>query len=80
MGFVEGVGPDASFKELALVGNGGVIDTFLFKAPYPMHEHGSEENGLNWDDGHIPYDQIHTVLNEIAVPFDHLYAYGAKKC
>ena len=43
-----------------------------------MHTHGSEENGLIWDDGHIPYDQLHTVLNEIAVPFDHLYAYGDK--
>jgi len=80
MEFVEGIGPEPIVKELALVGNDCVIDTFLFRAPYPMHAHGSEENGLNWYDGHIPYDQLHTVLNEVAAPFDHLYAYGAKKC
>ena len=80
MEFREGRGPEPIIKELALVANGGVIDTFLFRPPYPMHAHGSEENGLNWDDGHIPYDQLHTILREVAAPFDHLYAYGTKKC
>ena len=45
-----------------------------------MHANGSEENGLNWDDGHIPYDQLNRVLNESTAPFDDLYAYGAEKC
>ena len=45
-----------------------------------MHAHGSEENGVNWDDGHISYDQLNRVLNEITAPFDHLYAYGSEKC
>ena len=80
MEFPEGVGPEHIVKELAQVANGGVIQTFLFRSPYPMHAHGSEENGLNWDDGHIPYDQLHTVLNVGATPFDHLYAYKTKKC
>ena len=26
------------------------------------------------------YDQLNRVLNEIAAPFDHLYAYGTEKC
>ena len=72
MEFVEGIGPEPIVKELAQVGDDGAIDTFLFRAPYPMHAHGSEENGLNWDGGHIPCDQLHTVLNEVAARFDHL--------
>ena len=79
MEFLPGIGPEPIIKELALVSD-GVIQTFLFKAPYPMHAHGSEENGLNWDDGHIPYDQLYRVLNEVTAPFDHLYAYGNAKC
>ena len=69
--FLRGIGPEAFFKELALLSD-GVIQTFLFKPPYPMHAHGSEENGVNWDDGHISYDQLNRVLNEITTPFDHL--------
>ena len=43
-----------------------------------MHAHGSEENGVNWDDDHIPYDQLNRVLNEITEPFEHLYVYGSE--
>ena len=42
----------------------GVVQTFLFRAPYHMEPHSSEENGLNWNDGFIPYDQVFTVLSE----------------
>ena len=45
-----------------------------------MEPHGSDENGLNWADGHIPYDQVKTVLSEAAAPFDHPYARGYDKC
>ena len=79
MEFLPRVSPEPIFKELASVSD-GVIQTFLFKAPYPMHAHGSQENGLNCDDGHIPYDQLYSVLNEVTAPFDHLYAYGTVKC
>ena len=48
----------------------GNVQTFLFRAPY----HGSEENGLNLNDGFIPYDQVFTVLNEAVAIYDHLYA------
>ena len=50
-------------KEVAVVSD-GIVQTFLFRAPYHMEPHGSEENGLNWDDGHIPYDQLVPVLSE----------------
>ena len=73
MDFLYGIGLEAIVKELALVANGGVIQTFLFKPPYPMHANGSEENGLNWDDGHIPYDQLNRFIKGISAPFDHLY-------
>ena len=36
MEFVEGIGPEPIVKELALVGDDDAIDTFLFRAPYPM--------------------------------------------
>ena len=53
--FLRGIGPEVIVKGLALVSD-VVIQTFLFKPPYPMHAHVSEEIGLNLDDGHIPCD------------------------
>ena len=41
MEFLRGIGPEAVVKELVLVSD-GVIQTFLFKPPYPMHQRGSE--------------------------------------
>ena len=49
---VKGGHNEATFKELALLAD-GVIRTFHFQTPYDMRPHGSAENGLNWDDGHI---------------------------
>jgi len=45
-----------------------------------MNLHGSQENGLNWDDGIVPYNQLETALNEIVARYAHLYSYGATKC
>jgi len=39
-----------------------------------MNARGSEDSGLNWYDGHIPYDQLNRLLNEITAAFDYLYA------
>jgi hypothetical protein len=66
-------------KELDVVSR-GVIQTFLFSAPYPMAPHGSIESGLNWDDDHIAYAQVQTVLTEAVANYDHLYARGYDKC
>jgi len=41
-----------------------------------MEPHGSEQNGLNWNDGFIPYDQVFTVRNEAVAIFDHLLGWG----
>ena len=43
-----------------------------------MNAHGSKENGLNWNDGHIPYGQEPTMLSEAVSNFDHLNAWGSK--
>ena len=40
---------------------------------------GESENCLNWDDGHITYNQLPSVLNEAVAGFAHLYAYGDSK-
>jgi len=76
--FLKGIN-ELVIKEVAVVSD-GVVQTFLFRAPYYMEPHGSEENGLNWDDGHIPYDQLVPVLSEAVAHYDHLYAMGNYKC
>jgi len=58
----------------------GVVETFLFRPPYNMEPHGSKENGLNWADGFIPYDEVQTVLSEAVAPYDHIFARGEDKC
>jgi len=45
-----------------------------------MADHGSSENGLNFTDGHIEYEELHTVLTEAVGGFQHLYSYGVSKC
>jgi len=45
-----------------------------------MRLHGDSENGLNWEDRYIPYNQLSSVLNEAVAGFAHLYAYGDSKC
>jgi len=65
-------------KELSIAGH-NVLETFQFQSPYGMKPHKCE-NGLNLDDGHIPYTQLASVLSEAAAGFAHLYANGASKC
>ena len=60
--------------------NEQVVQKFLFRPPYVMESHGSNEKGFNWADGFIPYDQVQTVLSEAVAPYDHLYARGYAKC
>jgi len=61
------------------VASAAASDTFRFKSPYKMADHGSIENGINWTDGHIQYRESHTVINEAVAGFAHLYAYGVSK-
>ena len=72
--FLQGIN-ELVVKEVAVVSD-GVVQTFLFRAPYHMESHGSEENGLILNDGYIPYDQLFPVLSEAASNYDHLYAMG----
>ena len=58
-------------KELTLVAD-GVIRTLHFQPPYDMRPHGSAENGLNWDDGHIPYHQLQMTVTEAVSGYAHL--------
>jgi len=76
--FLQGIN-ELVIKELAVVSD-GVVQTFLFRAPYHMEPHGSEENGLNGNDCYIPYDQLFPVLNEAVANYYHLYAMGNYKC
>ena len=66
-------------KDAAIV-PGGLVQTYLFRPPYHMEPHGSKENGLNWADGNIHYDQLLTILREAAAPYDQIYARVYDKC
>jgi len=65
-------------KELC-VASAIASETFRFKTPYKVADHGTIGNGFNWMDGHIEYKELHTVLNEALAGFAHLYAYGISK-
>ena len=45
-----------------------------------MAPHGSVENGLNWDDGNIPYQKLSAVLKEAVAGFAYVYSFGPAKC
>jgi hypothetical protein len=66
-------------KELS-VAAANVIQTWHFKSAYVIRLHGSAENGLNWEDGVIPYDQLFTVLSEAVAGYAHVYSRGTDKC
>jgi hypothetical protein len=66
-------------KEVGLAAD-NVVQTFHFKKPYKIASHGDVENGLNWDDGHIPYSQLFHVLNEAVAGYVVPYSYGAANC
>jgi hypothetical protein len=76
---LEGLRKEVVVKELSLAAD-GVIQTWHFKSPYVMRLHGSAENGLNWEDGVIPYDQLFTVLSEAVAGYAHLNSRGTDKC
>ena len=77
--FLRGRQNETVVKELC-VASANASETFRFKPPYKMADHGSTESGINWIDGHIEYRELHMVLNEAVTGFAHLYAYGVSKC
>ena len=60
-------------KELC-VDSAAAFETFRFKNPYKMADHGSSVNGINWIDGNIEYRELHKVINEAVAGFTHLNA------
>jgi hypothetical protein len=76
--FLDGAHNELIVKELSIAAE-VVIHTFHFQRPYAMRPHGSAANGINWDDGHIPYGQLYTVLSEALARYAHLYSYGIQK-
>jgi hypothetical protein len=59
-------------KELSIAGE-NTLETFQFMSPYAMRPHGDSNYGLNWDDGHMPYNQLSAVLKEAVAGFANLY-------
>ena len=68
--YLMGIQNETMNKELSIAGE-NVLETFHFQSSYDMKPRGDEENGLNWDDVHIVYHQLSTVLSE-AVAASHI--------
>ena len=76
---LKGLNDEPVVKELSLAAD-NVTETFHFASPYKMAPHGDADNGINWADGHIPYEQLFSVLSAAVAGYAHLYAYGTSKC
>jgi len=77
--FLRGRQNETVVKELC-VASTIASETFRFKPPHKMADHGSIENGINWMDGRIERKQLHALLKEAVADFAHIYAYGISKC
>jgi len=77
--FLRGLQNETIVKELC-VASAIASETFRFKPPYKMADHGSTENGIYWIDGHIEHRELHIVLNEAVAGFAHFYDNGVTKC
>ena len=71
-------------KELA-VASSNAINAFHFTSPYSTSNKVNElnklsKNGLNWNDGYIPYTSLKLILEEATAGYTHLYAYERDKC
>ena len=76
--YLKGRQKEMVVKEAAVAG-GKVSDSFRFEPPYYMAPHGSVENGLNWDNGNIPYHKLASVLKEAVAGVAHVYSFGPTK-
>ena len=61
--YLTGAKVETVVKEISVAAK-DFLHTFHFRNPYPMNPQGSEENGLNWDDGIVPYNLTETALND----------------
>jgi hypothetical protein len=75
---LKGTNDEVVMKVVGLVAD--IVQTFHFKSPYKMASHGDVENGLNWADCQIPYDELFHVRNGAVAAYVKLYRYGAAKC
>jgi len=55
--FLRGRQNETVVKELC-VASATVSETFRFKSPYKLADHGSSDNGINLADGHIEYKEL----------------------
>jgi hypothetical protein len=73
--YLTGIHNETVITDLSIAGE-NFVETFQFQIPYVMRCQGDTETGLNWVDGHIPYNELSTVLSEAVAGFAHLYVYG----
>jgi hypothetical protein len=69
--FLKGRQNEVIVKEVSIAAK-NVFHIFYFRSPFAMHRHGSAENGLNWDDGIVPYNQLENALSESVAGYAHL--------
>ena len=73
--YLTGTQNETVIKDLFIADENG-MEIFQIRSPYALRRHGDLENGMNWADGHIPYNQLYTVLSEGVAVFAHLYGIG----
>jgi len=64
-------------KELS-VATKNVADSFRFKSPNSMTSHKLKENGHNWVDGHVSYNDLYMIVSEAVDGFAHIYVFSPK--
>jgi hypothetical protein len=72
---LKGAYDETIIKELSIASD-GVIQAFHFRCPYTMtpntRGNKSSDTGIHWDDSHISYSQLSTVLSEAVPKYPHL--------
>jgi len=69
--FLRGRQNETVLKELC-VASATSSETYRFKGHYKLADNGSSENGIHWDDGHIEYKELHSVVAEAVADFSPL--------
>ena len=76
--YLKGKQDEVVIKENSIAAK-NVLHTLHFRSPYGIFSQGSGVNGLNCDDGIIPYNELETALSEAVSGYAHLYSYGVSK-
>jgi len=76
-GILRGNQDQVTIKEMSIEAK-NVIRILHFQSQYRMIPHGSDEYGINLDDGHTLYKQLETVISEMVADMTSLHLWRFK--